>query len=1058
MIFTGMNCAIMKGYNPKLKKSNPCEKCLQIYYVIILILLIILALVVFSSSFYHKSLIFYKVSSFLQQGKSSDNKYFYVGSPFGLFIVYSFLFPFEAYILFDIIQLLRKLLIDRYLSKKHSNSIQIYNPEALINLSRIDYIFFNKTGNVTSKNEKISYVFYDDKTYEFPIEKPDKTLITIKPISHDESKNPLLNLSNTLHNNNNNNNETIEINDCDIEFSSEHTPKLETNLLNFQNNSINLKFLESSSHKEDFNDGNYYSFQQKQNNQDQQDHKATLKSGFSSDGPSAMVDSSPKNISDKSDFPNKLDKKIEEIACHHMNSSSHSKTHRSTREHILFDSRLTILEPAFKIFGENEFKNDVYYKLDDNFLKTMVICHKARGLMGKYGLISLPSKEKGELLINENTQSFESELWEDQIILDFCARWGYVFDSIRIDKVLSKIEYIFIENNKKCKFPILAFQDRTPEHPDFSIIYCNENNATILLCRGQKDSMLNKLSLNESEREKLESLLIFFEVKGVIPLIYARKTLNHEQETNYLSQYNNLRSSLINQQEKISVLAEELENKLEFIGVLGIDAPLDIIFAENLNFFQKEIGAKLWLLSGDSSINVFNAARKIGLIGSSMRVFSLDEISETDLILGMKTLLDNLKNLIKIHKKAFSPKHLQNKGSKKKLMDDSKISITEEDDLEQMSLIISGNSLDMIIKNQYLNQNFRFLCSFISSLIGYQLKAHHKAWLAEMVQKSFLKSPRILAIGNGYNDGPMLQQADFGVEIKGFGLGDLRLPDLKHFRTIVRDLAIPYQEKLHNLIDLLAYKSLFFGFQGFFFEFFSNYSGYLFEPSTLLAYSLILLFPSLLIYGFFNETTSFKLLSLKPNTLKQIISIERGSQIKINLGFLAIKAVLHAVITFYLTTYIIRLNVNNEGLNYGLATIEAICVISDVFIVNIEILMGINFKKYPFLYIFTAFLPVITLSGYVLYLYCRASAYYMKGKIYHDFLRDFSILMVLVINILICGLVSWVWEKYVMKIRWNQIDLKKSKKKMVLNLIKLVKRLFRNPKFMDPIIHESKKY
>lgn len=50
-------------------------------------------------------------------------------------------------------------------------------------------------------------------------------------------------------------------------------------------------------------------------------------------------------------------------------------------------------------------------------------------------------------------------------------------------------------------------------------------------------------------------------------------------------------------------------------------------------------------------------------------------------------------------------------------------------------------------------------------VIGFNLTPEHKMHMCLIIQEKFPRSPTVMAVGDGYNDALMLQQANIGVEL-----------------------------------------------------------------------------------------------------------------------------------------------------------------------------------------------------------------------------------------------------------------------------------------------------
>jgi magnesium-transporting ATPase (P-type) len=73
-------------------------------------------------------------------------------------------------------------------------------------------------------------------------------------------------------------------------------------------------------------------------------------------------------------------------------------------------------------------------------------------------------------------------------------------------------------------------------------------------------------------------------------------------------------------------------------------------------------------------------------------------------------------------------------------------------------VFISGRSASIMVKNKYLIQHINFIMQFCSSIFGFEMLAHEKKILVEMIQKNHSDGRKVvLAVGDGFNDVAMLR-------------------------------------------------------------------------------------------------------------------------------------------------------------------------------------------------------------------------------------------------------------------------------------------------------------
>lgn len=766
--------------------------------------------------------------------------------------------------------------------------------------------------------------------------------------------------------------------DCDIEFLSDHTPKLESNIESFTKRSINLKFLTK---------------------------KNTNKT--------------------KEKKYNKINLSMEESL---INSSDVRQN-----DSLISSARLTKFLTNYE---RKDFQNNIKEEsnLESILINSLIICHQAQAFQtDPYANFE-----------------FECNLWEDDIFLDFCKSFGYRMESIqKNENSCLTYNYCVFPKGQKRSVIILAILEETNDHKNFSIVYKKtpQSNA-VILTRGRKEKILQKIILSPSEYENVDSNLSKFESKGLIPIILAQKTLTAVEEENFISQYRILKFSLINQQEQISKLFDEFEYGLEYIATLGVEEKPSPFIQESLSFFRS-IDSKCWLLSVHSAERVISIAKRLGFLNNEQdgfsKVFLLEQTNVEDLIFTVKNILSYINEHIQTQKKKSII--IKSKSADSDCPITSIVSKTKID--REINIIINGKSLDIIIETPYLCQNFMFICSLIKSLVGYDVSTRQKAWLANMVQHHFEKRKTLLGICNAAIDGQLLQTVDFGAEIKGIGLGDMEIDQIKELISFIKGSSREITFKLFTVSQIILYKTFVISFESFFFQFFSNFSGEIFSLDIIFCYFFFIMSPSIFIFSYFVnglevaqsffETAKFK--------------FENFEKIKINLPFLITESIFHAIIVFYVSSYSIRNTQNGEGKTYDLVVLEMICLINNVLLANIRLIsFGIARTKSKKMIILIVSIFALFLVFFIGSLF-EIPKYKIRFSILVRLLSDSKILFIILYNILLCSLVSFIvltFANFIEK-TMKRGNLENFQKK----LIKTAKKIFKSPKYMDPLIQES---
>ena len=237
-------------------------------------------------------------------------------------------------------------------------------------------------------------------------------------------------------------------------------------------------------------------------------------------------------------------------------------------------------------------------------MKAFSLCHNAR--------------------INTPDGMFESARKEEVNILEFAKLCDFTFEMYDKDEymrdlyfmknagLLKKYEIIALNtfSYSRGRFSIACKESTSNDaHDKFPIIRESENeNETMmetgstLYCKGSFDSMRHVLDLDQVEQEYLDETIQELNRQGLKCIVYAKRELSKRDTEDVAKKYQNLKFSLMSQNNQLEELAVELESKLKFIGVIALRDDLVEGVHDMLSFFR-EINTKVWLVSGDGEGN-----------------------------------------------------------------------------------------------------------------------------------------------------------------------------------------------------------------------------------------------------------------------------------------------------------------------------------------------------------------------------------------------------------------------------------------------------------------------
>jgi magnesium-transporting ATPase (P-type) len=175
----------------------------------------------------------------------------------------------------------------------------------------------------------------------------------------------------------------------------------------------------------------------------------------------------------------------------------------------------------------------------------------------------------------------------------------------------------------------------------------------------------------------------------------------------------------------------------------------------------------------------------------------------------------------------------QSKMKRRKTLTQSK-SVVNKDSMSQIMkfvITVSGDALQLILNDTYLRAHFAFIVHFSKSVIAYSVTPHQKGGLVTLVQNKLDSQNRVMAVGDGLNDGLMLQAADVGIEIAKkieqpiANAGDIIIEDLASLKKLV---VYHGKTSFNNFLKMTYYcfyKSFLLGLPLFLFDWYSSSTG-----------------------------------------------------------------------------------------------------------------------------------------------------------------------------------------------------------------------------------------
>lgn len=295
----------------------------------------------------------------------------------------------------------------------------------------------------------------------------------------------------------------------------------------------------------------------------------------------------------------------------------------------LYKKSLDDLKESYLRNDYESIKNDIDLFNNHEFLKCCAICHSVFAES-----------------VNEN-QDYLASSPDELAIVNATKEFGIQFIHSSANKIILKVF------GKTVEVKVVGVLEYSSERKRMTIIIKNEFEEYVLYTKGSDDIILNNCiskdnaqtsrtiienhddedninnknidntqPINSHSTQKMQ--ISEFSKLGLRSLVFARKTLSSQD----IEQFKFLRQQAFEcldenaKNHNIEKAFSFLEKDLIYIGVSAVEDNLQEEVPETLKLF-KEIGIKVWMLTGDKSDLARNIGFSSGLLNSHMTIFDL---------------------------------------------------------------------------------------------------------------------------------------------------------------------------------------------------------------------------------------------------------------------------------------------------------------------------------------------------------------------------------------------------------------------------------------------------
>ena len=582
-------------------------------------------------------------------------------------------------------------------------------------------------------------------------------------------------------------------------------------------------------------------------------------------------------------------------------------------------------------------------KLIEEFWKALALCHDCSIQNGEY--------------IGMSPDNLE-------LVKSACLQ-GFKFD-VSDNNTQFLISYLSPENDSKFndqqRFEKLRQIEFSSDRKRESVIV-KEGSLYKLYIKGA-DSIIEERLDESTPSEVLERSRYFvnlFSAQGYRTLYIAMKVFKEEEWEDFAAELEQAEMDTLHKKEKLEEIHQRIENGLTLIGSTIVEDKLQ----ENVPQVIKELrqaDIKIWMLTGDKLSTAYNIGLSCNLINKEIKTFFVE---------GVEKKVDENFNVINkeeqeevILKFVKEYKHFQG--------DVENGYMKENSNLQKFGILVDEKALLTITNNEEIANIFLEVAKEAVAVICCRVSPLQKSQVVKLM-KNYDKSKVTLAIGDGGNDVSMIMEAHIGIGIYGEeGLRAAQSSDyaIGEFQVLRRLLFFHgYMNLMRNSVMVIYffYKNFVFTIIHFFYGFLNDFSG-----QTIIEDWFISLF-NLLFTSLPLAARGILDISLRPEDglivqilIPYLYKEQREKPIFNVKNFLLnlFKGIIHAMINYFITIYVVFKEFDAEGHETNLWAISAALFTNILMIVSIDLII---FTKYH-TFINWVIVGVSTFLCYIIYL------------------------------------------------------------------------------------------
>uniref|UniRef100_A0A0K0EC82 Phospholipid-transporting ATPase n=2 Tax=Strongyloides stercoralis TaxID=6248 RepID=A0A0K0EC82_STRER len=496
----------------------------------------------------------------------------------------------------------------------------------------------------------------------------------------------------------------------------------------------------------------------------------------------------------------------------------------------------------------------------------------------------LESDSKNKILLKRKNDVYESESPDELCLVKGAKALGFTMlkrQRCSVDLSINGYGYLNINITK-----ILKFDSNRKRMSVISI----QKEKIYIYSKGADDAIMNYLDKSFSSSEDGQKIikaskkaLDEFSSCGRRTLCLAYRVMTFDELNKFIDNIDNIENNYeTDNDEQLISAYNDIEKDFILLGVVSIEDRLQDGVPETIISLRKA-GIHIWVLTGDKYETALNVARSCSLFDLNTKQIKIN----------------CLEDLEKIPIRIPYP----------------------------YNVVLSSNGVKLLKDN---DENVIRILKNASSVLCYRMTPNDKAIVAQTVIKNF--KSKVLAIGDGANDVPMIISANVGIGLGGQeGMQAVMSADysLGRFKYLQNLLLIHGQWCYYRITESLLYlfyKNFVYCFILFWYNFYNGVSTMCpYDPYYSMLYPIIFTGLQPLMYGILDQNYSSNELYKNPELYKK--NLENNFYSK-RLFILNVLDALWQSLAIYYCTYFAYTDTTIDMWSFGY------CLLTSLFMVN----------------------------------------------------------------------------------------------------------------------------